>query len=206
MTADVCGARPNHSSESSHEDCIPSRPQYHHRLRGSALELHEALLMKWGDKRIPVPVFARLVQQGEHWIWVGSLLDGEPAFSPTGLSTIRVRRFLSGLTRRRMLGRLKPICGFELCCNPDHLIEQGRGKSPSPQAPPPNGSNPMEYRPLEEDDVATHRKLRCESYDQCLDYICVIGWGGWTCKHCQHPEPPIDDVQYQPQHDQGIEE
>lgn len=35
-----------------------------------------------------------------------------------------------------------------------------------------------------EQDVLTHRRLYCVSYDRCLDHSVQQGWDGFTCTHC----------------------
>ncbi len=50
----------------------------------------------------------------------------------------------------------------------------------------PASPGPAELLVLIKEDarVPEHRRLVCESYDQCLDHAVAAGWVSWTCARC----------------------
>lgn len=52
--------------------------------------------------------------------------------------------------------------------------------------------------------VPEHRRLFCESYDQCLDQAVAAGWVSWTCARCPSFQAEehrrIDDFAQQHKH------
>ena len=50
----------------------------------------------------------------------------------------------------------------------------------------PASPGPAELLVLIKEDfrVPEHRRLFCESYDQCLDQAVAAGWVSWTCARC----------------------